>query len=271
MIPGMAPKRKPAPTRRPSGPPDRPDVVADGAIWNAHEETWGSGDLADGKRTGLWTFHFADGALAGTAHYKEGVRDGAAEWFHKNDRHDLRERSTYVAGKIHGKRVWQRTLKGKTPGFEWFDKLGEGTWRYEVPHFNGTSQPRHATRYGKTGMDAQVPFDADGRSQDLGEHMDLLEPETALFLVEECFVDVEDHEVSAGSLALIGRGEKAARGRWVYVGREGDDMFRLRFDSDDDGSAEVLLVDASELTRAFTLAADYYLTARPVFDTPRRR
>jgi hypothetical protein len=267
----MAPKRKPAPTRRPSGPPDRPDVVADGAIWNAHEETWGSGDLADGKRTGLWTFHFADGALAGTAHYEDGVRHGAAEWFHKNDRHDLREQSIYVAGKIHGKRVWQRTLKGKTPGFEWFDKLGESTWRYEVPHFNGTSQPRHATRYGKTGMDAQVPADSSGRSQDLGDHMDKLEPETALFLVEECFIDVEDHEVTAGSLALIGQGLKTARGRWVYVGREGDDMFHLRFHSDDDGSAEELFVDGSELTRSFTLAADYYLTARPVFDTPRRR
>lgn len=267
----MPAKRKPAPTRARVGPPERPDQVADGAIWNAHEETWGSGDLADGKRTGVWTFHFADGALAGTAHYKDGVRDGAAEWFHKNDRHDLRERSTYVAGKLHGKRVWQRTLKGKTPGFEWFDKLGDGTWRYEVPFFNGTSQPRHATRYGKSGMDAQVPADEHGRSIGLGDHMDRLEPETALMLVEEGFVDCEDHEVSAGSLALIAQGLKTERGLYTYVGREGDDMFRLRFHSDDTGRDEELLVDASELSRAFTLAADYYLAARPVFDTPRKR
>jgi hypothetical protein len=266
----MPAKRK-APAPRRMGPPERPDQVADGAIWNAHEETWGSGDLANGKRTGLWTFHFADGALAGTASYNEGVREGAAEWFHKNDRHDLRERSTYVAGKIHGKRVWQRTLKGKTPGFEWFDKLGESTWRYEVPHFNGTSQPRHATRYGKLGMESQVPASAEGRSENLGEHMDKLEPETALMLVEECFVDIEDHEVNAGSLALIAQGLKTARGVWTYQGREGEEMYRLRFHSDDTGKSEDFLVDASEISRAFTLAADYYLTARPVFDTPRKR
>ena len=80
-----------------------------------------------------------------------------------------------------------------------------------------------------------------------------------------------DHEVSAGSLALIARGLKTPRGRWVYVGREGDDMFHVRFHSDDDGAAEELFIDSSELSRAFTLAADYYLTARPVFDTPRQR
>ena len=90
-------------------------------------------------------------------------------------------------------------------------------------------------------------------------------------LVEECFIDCEVHEVSAGSLALIARGLKTARGRWVYVGREGDDMFRLRFDSDDDGKAEEVFADGTELSRAFTLSADYYLTARPVFDTPRKR
>jgi hypothetical protein len=262
-------KRKPAPKL----PPERAEGIPEHAIWNAHEETWGAGTLGeDGKRAGRWTFYFADGALAGSASYVNGVRDGVAEWFHKNKSGDLRERTTYVAGKIHGKRVWQRSRKGKTPGFEWFDKLGEGTWRYEVPHYNGTAQPRYATYYGKNGVEEQVPANAEGRSIGLGDHMDKLEPQTVLMLVEETFLDTEEREVHAGSLARIARGAKTPRGRWLYIGRESEDIFHLQFKSDDNVDvSEDVFVDANELSRAFTLAADYYLTARPVFDTPRKR
>jgi hypothetical protein len=262
-------KRKPA--RERGAPPERPDDVPDAARWNAHEETWGSGWLEEGKRAGPWTFYFAEGGVAGRATYVNGVRDGIAEWFHKNKSGDLRERSTYVSGKLHGKRVWQRTRKGKTPGFEWFDKLGENTWRYEVPVFNGTSQPRYVTLYGRAGVDEQVPATPEGRSIGLGDHTDKLEPQTVLFLVEECFIDSEEREVHDGSLARIARGAKTPRGRYLYVGFEPGDVVHLRFEYDDVAVAAEYFVDRSELSRAFTLAADYFFTARPVFDTPRKR
>lgn len=269
---GLA-KRKPARERggRGGAPPERPDDVPDAARWNAHEETWGEGWSEDGKRVGPWTFYFADGGVAGRVMFALGLRDGVAEWFHKNKAGDLRERSTYVAGKLHGKRVWQRTRKGKTPGFEWFDKLGEDTWRYEVPHFNGTAQPRWATFYAKAGMSEQIPATPEGRSIGLGEHMAKLAPQTVLMLVEEMFVDGADREVSDGSLARIARGAKTPRGRYVYAGCETEDVYRLQFTYDDTPVVAEYVVDAAELSRAFTLACDYYLTARPVFDTPRKR
>jgi hypothetical protein len=261
-------------------PPPRPDVVPDAARWDAHGQTWSVGERTpDGKRTGRWTFYFADGAIAGYASYVDGVREGIAEWFHPNKSGDLRERITYVGGKMHGKRVWQRTQKGKTPGFEWFDKLGESTWRYEVAVINGTTQARHFTCYGKAGIEQQVPTTPEGRSIALGDHMAKLEPSTVLMLVEESFVDGDDNEVTSGSLARIARGAKAARGRWIYEGREpqSDDIYRIRFVSDDareaDGTprSEEHFIDAAELSRAFTLSADYLVTARPIFDTPRDR
>lgn len=267
-------KRKP----EPKVAPPRPDVVPDAARWDAHEQTWSTGErTADGKRTGVWTFYFADGAVAGHASYVNGVREGIAEWFHANKSGDLRERITYVAGKMHGKRVWQRSRKGKTPGFEWFDKLGDDTWRYEVAVINGTTQSRHFTCYGKAGIDEQVPSTPEGRSIALGEHMDKLQAGTVLMLVEESFLDADDEQVDAGSLARIARGAKTARGRWIYLGRQGDDLYALRFESDDareaDGTprSDERLVDGAELSRAFTLSADYLVTARPVFDTPRDR
>jgi hypothetical protein len=262
-------KRKPA--RERGLPPERPDDVPDAARWNAHEETWGEGWIEGGKRTGTWTFYFAEGGVAGRATYVDGVRDGVAVWHHKNKSGDLREQSTYAAGKLHGKRVWQRSRKGKTPGFEWFDKLGDDTWRYEVPHFNGTAQPRWAAFYGKLGVEEQVPTTPEGRSVALGDHMDKLAPQAVLMLVEEFFVDVEDRQVEDGSLARIARGAKTPRGRYVYAGREGDDLFRVQFVYDDTPVAAEYIVDGGELSRAFTLAADYYFTARPVFDTPRKR
>lgn len=265
----MAAKHKTARARGEA--PERPDDVPDAARWNAHEETWGEGWKEEGKRVGTWTFWFAEGGVAGRASYVDGVREGVAEWFHKNKSGDLRERTTYVGGKLHGKRVWQRSRKGKTPGFEWFEKLGDDTWRYEVPHFNGTGQPRWATHYGKLGMEEQVPFDDAGRSVALGDHMEKLAPQTVLILLEETFIDSEEREVHDGSLARIARGAKCPRGRYVYMGREGEDLFRLQFVYDDTPVAAEYVVDAVELSRAFTLAADYYLTARPVFDTPRKR
>jgi len=262
----MAGKNKAAP----KGPPERPDDVPDGARWNAHEETWGSGWSEDGKRTGLWTLYFAEGGVAGHVNYVEGVRDGVAEWFHRSG--DLRERSIYVAGKLHGKRVWQRTKKGKMPELPWFEKLGENTWRYEVPHFNGTGQPRFATLYGRAGVEEQVPTTPEGRSIELGAHMAKLEPQTILMLIEDSFIDTDDNEVDFGSHARIARGEKTARGRYVYVASEpAADVHHVLFRYDDAPLPAELFIDGSELSRAFTLAADYYLTARPVFDTPRKR
>jgi hypothetical protein len=263
-------KRKP-PARAPGEAPPRPDDVPDAARWNAHEETWGDGMLHEGKRVGEWTFYFEDGGVAGRVHFAEGVRHGQAMWFHHNKNADLRELSTYVSGKFHGKRVWQRTRKGKTPGFSWFDDLGEETWRYEVPHAAGKAHPRWATRYALAGVSEQVPMTAEGRSIGLGDHMDKLASETSLMLVEEMFLDAHDHEVSDGSLARIARGAKVTRGRYVYAGHEAEDVFRLHFIFDDADAASELFVSAAELSRAFTLAADYYLTARPIFDTPRKR
>jgi hypothetical protein len=122
-------------------------------------------------------------------------------------------------------------------------------------------------------VDAQVPTTADGRSIALGDHMDKLEPSTVLMLVEESFVDGDENEVTEGSLARIARGAKAARGRWIYDGREphSEDVYRIRFVSDDAREAEEHFIDGAELSRAFTLSADYLVTARPLFDTPRDR
>jgi hypothetical protein len=267
----MAGPAKRKPVRRGGEAPERPDDVPDAARWNAHEATWGEGWSDNGKRVGEWTFYFAEGGLAGRATYVGGVREGLARWFHKNKSCDLREESRYVAGKLHGKRIWQRTRKGKTPGFEWFDKLGDATWRYEVPHFNGTAQPRWAAHYGSAGMEEQVPANEEGRSTSLGEHMHKLAPQAALMLLEEMFVDVEEREVHDGSMARIARGAKTPRGVYLYMGREGDEFFRVQFKYDDTPVAAEYVIDALELSRAFTVAADYYFTARPVFDTPRKR
>lgn len=258
-------KRKP----QPKGPPPRPDDVPDGARWNAHEETWGAGWIEDGKRTGEWTFYFAEGGIAGRARFANGVREGLAEWFHRSG--DLREQSLYVAGKIHGKRVWQRTKKGKMPELDWFEKLGADTWRYEVPHFNGTGQPRFATLYGRAGVEEQVPATPEGRSIGLGAHMAKLQPQTVLMLVEDLFIDADDEEIDYGSLTRIARGEKTARGRYVFLESLEADIHHLLFRYDDAPLPAEIFVEGAELSRAFTLAADYYLTARPVFDTPRKR
>ncbi len=260
--------------RAPKESPNRPDDVPDAARWNAHEEMWAAGWSENGKRTGPWTFYFADGGVAGHANYVGGLRDGVAVWFHRNKSADLREQSTYVGGKFHGKRIWQRSRKGKTPGFEWFDKLGAGTWRYEVPHWSGAGQPRWAAFYGKLGTEAQVPCTAEGRSVELGEHLEKLEPQTVLILVEESFIDCEEREVHDGSLARIGRGAKTIRGRYLYMGRTAEDVYELHFMYDDTQGASLTaeyMVDANELSRAFTLAVDYYPAARLVFDTPRKR
>jgi hypothetical protein len=246
----------------------RPEGLAEDAVWDAAADAWATGATADGKRAGEWTFTRVDGSIAGRAHYVDGVREGHAEWFHMSG--DLREQVTYVAGKLHGRRAWQRTKKGKVPGFEWFDKLGASTWRYEVPHVSGVGQKRYATQYGKSGVEAQVPATAEGRSIELGEHMDLLEPQTVLMLVEEYFIDAaEDEEVSHGSVARIARGVKTARGRYVYLGRETHDVFRIQFEYDDGRAPLEHVVESGELTRAFTLASDYFLTARAVLDPPR--
>jgi hypothetical protein len=245
--------------RAEKGPPPRPDVVADGATYDPKHQTWASGDLASGKRTGAWTFHYGDGTLAGRATYVDGQLDGVAEWFHRSG--DLRERATYVRGQVHGKQIWQRTKKGKTSELPWFEKLGKGTWRYEVGRAHGEGEARHFTLYGASGVDAQVPTDADGRSIELGEHLDKLEPQTVLMLVEECFFDEDEEERTAGSVARLARGATTRKGRWVYLGRETEDVVRLRFVPDDGAEPEETFVDASELSRAFTLAADYHLTA----------
>ena len=153
---GWRAKRKPVAARTRTGPPERPDRRR-----RRRDLERARGDVGLGRRSRTASARACGRSTSPTAPSRDartttkGFATGPAEWFHKNDCHDLRERSTYVAGKLHGKRVWQRTPKGKTPGFEWFDKLGENTWRYEVPHFNGTSQPRHATRYGKTGMESR--------------------------------------------------------------------------------------------------------------------
>jgi len=245
--------------RAEKGPPVRPDVVADGATYDPKHQTWGTGDLTAGKRSGEWTFHYSDGTLAGRARYENGLLHGPGEWFHRSG--DLRERATYVAGKVHGKQVFQRTKKGKASELPWFEKLGADTWRYEVARAHGDGEARHFTFYGKSGVDEQIPTDAEGRSIGLGDHLEKLQPQTVLMLVEECFIDDEDQEVHAGSVARLARGANTAKGRYVYVGMEMDDLARLRFAYDDGSDADDFFVDAAELSRAFTLAADYYLTA----------
>jgi hypothetical protein len=242
----------------------RPEGIPEDATYDARRETWCSGPLEAGKRSGPWVFTYSDGTLAGRASYQNGVLEGPAEWFHRSG--DLRERVTYAAGKVHGKQVWQRTKKGKTPGFEWFDKLGSNVWRYEVARAHGAGEARYFTLYGKPGMDEQVPTTPEGRSIELGEHMEKLEPQTVLMLVEECFIDDDEEEVHAGSLARLARGVSTAKGRYIYVGKEMDDLYRLRFAYDDGSDPDEFFVDPTELSRAFTLAADYFLTARALLE-----
>ena len=246
--------------RLPKGPPPRPESVPEDAFWDAKHETWCSGAMESVKRVGPWIFTYPDGTTGGRGSYVNGAFDGAVEWFHRSG--DLRERATYVAGTLHGKQVWQRTKKGKSPGMEWFDKLGKDTWRYEVARAHGDGEARFFTFYGKAGVNEQVPATPEGRSIALGEHMDKLEPETVLMLVEECFIDDADEEIHAGSVARLSRGAQAARGRYIYGGMEVEDVYRLRFVYDDGSDPEEFFVDSSELSRAFTLAADYCFTAR---------
>lgn len=254
--------------RSEKGPPVRPEGIPEEATYDARYQTWCSGPLESGKRVGAWTFHYSDGTLAGRATYENGLFEGPSEWFHRSG--DLRERVTYVAGKVHGKQVWQRTKKGKTPGFEWFDKLGKDTWRYEVARAHGDGEARYFTFYGKSGVDEQVPTTPEGRSIDLGEHMDKLEPQTVLMLVEECFIDDDEQEVHAGSLARLARGANTAKGRYEYVGKEMDELFRVRFAYDDGSDPDEFFVDTAELSRAFTLAADYFLTARALLEKSKK-
>ncbi len=246
-----------------------PETVPDDAVWDPRHGTWCAGALENGKRVGPWTFTYSSGTVAGRATYANGVFEGPVEWFHQSG--DLRERATYVAGTLHGKQIWQRTKKGKTPGFEWFDKLGKDTWRYEVARANADGEARFFTFYGKSGVEEQVPTTADGRSIDLGEHMDKLEPETVLMLVEECFIDDAEEEVHAGSLARLARGASTAKGRYIYGGMELEDVFRIRFVYDDGSDPEEFFVDASELSRAFTLSADYFFTARAVLEKNKKK
>jgi hypothetical protein len=241
------------------GPPVRPEGIPEDATYDPKHQTWGSGALEGGKRTGTWTFHFSDGTLAGRAGYANGLLEGPGEWFHRSG--DLRERVSYVAGKVHGKQVYQRTKKGKATELPWFEKLGKDTWRYEVARAHGDGEARHFTFYGQSGVEEQVPADAEGRSIDLGAHIDKLEPQTVLMLVEECFFDDDEQEVHSGSVARLARGANTAKGRYVYLGKEMDELVRLRFVYDDGSDPDEFFVDTTELSRAFTLAADYYLTA----------
>ncbi len=251
------------------GPPLRPQGIAEDATYDARHGTWCAGTVDAGKRAGPWIFHFSDGTLAGRATYEKGLLEGPAEWFHRSG--DLRERATYVAGKVHGKQVWQRTKKGKAPELPWFDKLGKDTWRYEVARAHGDGEARHFTFYGKSGVEQQVPTTPEGRSIELGHHMDKLEPQTVLMLVEECFIDDDEQEVHAGSVARLARGASTAKGRYVYVGKEMDDLYRLRFVYSDGSDPDDFFVDPTELSRAFTLAADYFLTARSMLEKKEKR
>ena len=251
------------------GPPIRPEVVADGAVYDPKHQTWGDGLLVDRKRSGPWTFHYSDGTLAGNAIYEKGLLEGSAEWFHRSG--DLRERVSYVGGKVHGKQVFQRTKKGKASELPWFEKLGKDIWRYEVARAHGDGEARHFTFYNRSGVDEQVPTDADGRSIGLGDHLAKVEPQTILMLVEECFIDDEDQEVHAGSVSRLARGASTAKGRYIYVGMEMDDLARLRFAYDDGSDPDDFFVDVNELSRAFTLAADYYLTSLALTASNRKK
>lgn len=237
----------------------RPTNVPDDANFDVRHQTWGVGALDGTKRVGPWSFYFQDGSLAGRVNYVAGTFDGLAEWFHRSG--DLREQATYVAGKVHGKHVWQRTKKGKMPDCPWFDKLGKDTWRYEVARVHGDGQARYFTLYGQEGVESQVPVAEDGRSIDLGAHMERLRPQTVLMLVEECFADDDDEVVTSGSVTRLVQRLDTPKGRYVYTGKEMDGLYRIQFCYDSSREPDEYFVESAELSRAFTLAADYVLTA----------
>jgi hypothetical protein len=193
-------------------------------------------------------------------HDAKGERHGAHRWLHPNG--ELSQEGIYEHGVLAGKVSWVRPT-GKLPkSSAWFDQLGKATCRYEVPHVDGVADRRHFTFYNAAGRDAQIAAGPDGRSINLGQQMHKVQPETVLFLVEDDFeLHGDDRMVHAASIPQLERGTDVARGRYIYVGSPCDGVYMLRFKYDD-GDHENWYVETEELDRAFTLAADYFDTAR---------
>jgi hypothetical protein len=235
--------------------PKKAKGVPEDAVWDASEGDgeWIVGPMVKGKRHGAFTYYYRDGALSGHVGFAKGERHGTAEWF--SPKGDLWEVDWYEDGELHGKQVWLRVAKGETRDL--WSNLPQKAWRMEMLYVRGEGKSRYFTLYSKAARNEPVAVDKRGRSIALGEQMDKILPGSVLLLVEKSFDGEEAHEVHAGSLA---KGSKGARGRYVFVGEVAKGIYQLTFKYDDDEKKpEQFFVPAEEISRAFTLAADYAL------------
>jgi hypothetical protein len=239
----------------------RPASVPTTATFDPEHRTWSDGPSRGGVKKGKWTYWHAGGELMGSVrHDANGERHGPCRWLHANG--ELWQEGRYEDGKLAGKISWLRPA-GKLPKYmAWFDQLGKQTARFEVPYAAGEQERRHFTFYNAAGRDEPIAADSSGRSIELGRQMHKVQPETVMFLVEDDFeCHGGDGAVHAGSISKLARGEDVARGRYLYVGSPHDGVHVLRF-KPEDGPHEEWYVEAHELDRAFTLAADYFGTAQ---------
>ena len=90
-------KRKHA--RAEKSAPARPEGIPEDASYDARHATWCSGQVAAGKRTGAWVFHYSDGTLAGRASYENDIVLAAATllWFRKLSSDNLNDQSNIMS------------------------------------------------------------------------------------------------------------------------------------------------------------------------------
>lgn len=225
--------------------PPRPDALPDSAVFDAEDNEWTLGQRdASGRKIGHWTWWRPDGVKISEASYDDDGRlHGRFERWHESG--EPSQWATYVHGKVHGVQVWTRPTTGPA------DKalppnLPDRVIRMDVPYVQGVAQPMYFTFFLEAGRRG-VPVDDRGRCLDLAAQLGVFDLDTVLLPVVTRYETVEGQPIEVDPTG----------GRWIY---KGHDTAGVSIRHQIGTTERDHVISHAELSRAFTLAADYFLT-----------
>jgi Leucine-rich repeat (LRR) protein len=236
----------------------KPPGVPEDATWSAAESAWSLGERKDGVSVGPWTWWRPDGALMARCEFDEAGRiHGLHERFHPpglattvgdTSAGELASLSSYEHGKLHGKQILTRPPRG-SPENKDFPLANLSLHQIELLYVEG--EPAGGiTLYTRAGARAPVPVGVDGRSNDLGKHLAKILPGTSLALVAD-FV----HPTLGEPLAFPRSTAISYHGPALGRTASSSPIHRMRFVRPG-CPEETLMIETSEISRAFALAVD---------------
>lgn len=237
--------------KRPPSVAATAEWIEDTSVWTWSKGVWMTGKRdKTKKRVGPWKFQYRDGTLAGVCTYdKRGLRKGEADWY--DVKGALCEHDIYVDGKQHGPQVFIRTSKPPPPLAPMWRALPKPCMRLDMPYVEGRGVHTLFTLYNTKGAKDPIPH-VKGKSVDLGAQLDKLVWGSVLALVAKDYVESGE----SGRL-------RARPGRFVLGSTHvNNTVAEMQFIPDDGEEPETRYVQADELTRAFTLAADLYFAKK---------